>query len=104
MTVGGNRTESHSEPKDIRINLRMRELPFDLFTDNTAIGIFFIRDGMLGYVNRYLALTLGYEADEVSGKLMLKDIIHILFSCASTLENSRRFVRICHSSDVPDVI
>ena len=56
--------------------LRESEEKFKLLAEKFVVGIFVIQDKEMAYVNPSLAGTLGYEPEEIIGRLSPKDLIH----------------------------
>jgi len=55
--------------------LRESEKKFKDLAEKSIAGIYLIQDGIFKYVNLKLAQILGYEIDEITGKMFVKDVI-----------------------------
>lgn len=53
-----------------------KDAKFRLLTENSVTGIFIIQDAKMVYVNPSMARMLGYEPEEIVGKLTLKELVH----------------------------
>jgi PAS domain S-box-containing protein len=65
-----------TEHKRVEVELTKSEAKFRQLTEKAVVGIYVIQDKKMAYVNPSMAKTLGYEPEEIIGRLTPQDLIH----------------------------